>query len=410
MLFCDNFYDFKIFTKLKSIQTTKNIILIISLVFSFKKEIQDTSLLKDILLKNRNNKLNIIEDNPNSDCIDGGKCGRNLSYDLKSTTKTSIEEDFCKYDVKLYNSNNNNQTLISDTINSKNNTNHDKLRRTYEEKLLTQLNFEQKRYIIDYQTASTLCYFESTVKRKCIMKNSQKPHFSQWHSYWLQLVGNVLVYYSSKLSLLPSNLITSSTSSIQVPSSNLVTNNNLTSSCNSVNSDSIVCNEQYYLNQQSERKHYHKDPYKMHPIANWMVVALFQDDCSLLSSNINHNHHHHHHHPHNTSSSNSSNCSNTSREGSNHSTNGSSSLRTTTCISVQKKRFDIQLNDLNNGMCLFFVFSLLVFPSNLNCYFIGTMYKYRFSNYKLAKEWYAHFKVAINLHERLKPENLIKFD
>ena len=41
---------------------------------------------------------------------------------------------------------------------------------------------------------------------------------------------------------------------------------------------------------------------------------------------------------------------------------------------------------------------------------LGTMYKYRFSSYKLAKEWYAHFKLAINLHERLKPENLIKFD
>ena len=38
------------------------------------------------------------------------------------------------------------------------------------------------------------------------------------------------------------------------------------------------------------------------------------------------------------------------------------------------------------------------------------MYKYRFNNYKLAKEWYAHLKLAINLHERLKPENLIKFD
>jgi hypothetical protein len=268
-------------------------------------------------LKNNRNKL-IDADNH----IDGiaRKCGRNLSFDLKNSeikSSNSIEEDFCKYKL--------NNTLVS--------SNHDKLRRTYEEKLLTQLNFEQKRFIIDYQTASTLCYFESTVKRKCIMKNSQKPHFSQWHSYWLQLVGNVLVYYSSKINLLPSNLISSSTT--------LATNNNnLTSSCNSVNSDSIVCNEQYYINQQSERINYHKDPCKMHPIANWMVVALFQDDCSLLSSNQ-------HHHQAN-SSSNSSNCSNTSRESSNHSTNASSSLRTT-CISVQKKRFDIQLNDLNNG-------------------------------------------------------------
>ena len=247
-----------------------------------------------------------------------------------------------------------NNTLVSDNNASSsviynNNTNHDKLKRTYEEKLLTQLNLEQKRYIIDYQTASTLCYFESTVKRKCIMKNSQKPHFSQWHSYWLQLVGNVLVYYSSKINLLPSTLISSSSTSTQLNNNNnTATNNtNLTSSCNSVNSDSIVCNEQYYINQQSERKNYHKDPCKMHPIANWMVVALFQDDCSLLSAN-NPNHHHHHPHPHNSSNSNSSNCSNTSRESSNHSTNASSSLRTT-CISGQKKRFDIQLNDLNNG-------------------------------------------------------------
>ena len=98
-----------------------------------------------------------------------------------------------------------------------------------------------------------------------------------------------------------------------------------------------------YQNQQIERKHYHKDPCKMHPVANWMVVALFQDDCSLLSSNNPNN---------NNSSSNSSNCSNTSRDSSNHSGNGSS-LKTTSCIGVQKKRFDIQLNDLNNGKLFF---------------------------------------------------------
>jgi hypothetical protein len=198
--------------------------------------------------------------------------------------------------------------------------------------LLTQLSHEQKRYIIDYQTASALCYFESKVQRKCIMKNSQKPHFSQWHSYWLQLVGNVLVYYSSKINLLPSTLTN--------PSINIVNNTNLASSCNSVNSDSIV-NEQYYQNKQLERRHYHKDPCKMHPIANWMVVALFQDDCSLLSANNPNNNNN------NNSSSNSSNCSNTSRDSSNHSSNNSGVK--STCISVQKKKFDIQLNDLNNG-------------------------------------------------------------
>ena len=198
-------------------------------------------MLKDLLktrsklLINNNNDLNV-------DNVDCAKCGggRNLTVEIKnSSINKSIDDDNCTLNIKI----NNNNTLVPNATIK--NTNLDKLRRTYEEKLLTQLNNEQKRYIIDYQTASALCYFESTVKRKCIMKNSQKPHFSQWHSYWLQLVGNVLVYYSSKLNLLPSTLTTSSTvtSSSTISNTNVL-NSNLTSSCQSVKSDSI-CNEQY---------------------------------------------------------------------------------------------------------------------------------------------------------------------
>lgn len=44
-----------------------------------------------------------------------------------------------------------------------------------------------------------LVLFESPVKRKCIIKNSRKPRFSHWKSYWLQLVaGNILIYYPAK--------------------------------------------------------------------------------------------------------------------------------------------------------------------------------------------------------------------
>lgn len=306
------------------------------------------------------------------------KCGRNLSYDIFSTNEEQDEIDGGEFfeltsnELSIMNdkasaifscdANNINTTITTDSTNlildasNLNKVGVDKLRRTYEEKLLSQLTNEQKRYIIDYQTASALCFFESAVKRKCIMKNSQKPHFSQWHSYWLQLVGNVLIYYSSKLNLLPtssSSVISSNTSNLNGNNCATLTNmpttsvnsknvNILTaaSSSNSVNSD---INEQYYYTQQLQldRKLFHKDPSKMHPIANWMVVALFQDDCSLLSATNNHN---------NTSSSNSSNFSNNSRNSSNNSTHASSSSKTT-CISVSKKKYDIQLNDLTNGKC-----------------------------------------------------------
>jgi hypothetical protein len=44
-----------------------------------------------------------------------------------------------------------------------------------------------------------LILFESPVKRKCIIKNFRKPRFSQWKSYWLQLIGgNLLIYYPIK--------------------------------------------------------------------------------------------------------------------------------------------------------------------------------------------------------------------
>ena len=46
---------------------------------------------------------------------------------------------------------------------------------------------------------TSIIQFESPIKRKCIIKNFRKPRFSQWKSYWLQLVGgNLLIYYPAK--------------------------------------------------------------------------------------------------------------------------------------------------------------------------------------------------------------------
>jgi hypothetical protein len=100
----------------------------------------------------------------------------------------------------------------------------------------------------------------------------------------------------------------------------------------------------------SRKASYQKNPCKMHQISNWMVVNLFQDlEYEILQSGLqNHNHN-------------------------NHNNNN---------------KFDIQLNDLNNG----------------------NMYKYRFDSLWLAKEWYEKFKSASTYHERHKLDNLIKFD
>jgi len=49
------------------------------------------------------------------------------------------------------------------------------------------------------QQMGSLIMFESPIKRKCLMKNSRKPRFSHWKSYWLQLIGgNLLIYYPVK--------------------------------------------------------------------------------------------------------------------------------------------------------------------------------------------------------------------
>jgi hypothetical protein len=213
--------------------------------------------------------------------------------------------------------------------------NNDRLRKTYEENLYNnkQLPNDQKRYIVEYPTAAALIFYEIPVKRKCIMKNSVKPHFSQWHSYWCQLVGNVLIYYSSKLSLLPTSTPThnpnstgSTTSSHQQQQQQPKTS--LGCSSSSINSDySMECVA-------TERKNYHKDPCKMHTIANWMVVALFQVD-DLNHSTVNMVT------VATPSPSNVSSCSNSST--------CSSDSAKTTCIGVKRKKYDVQLTDLNNG-------------------------------------------------------------
>ena len=107
-------------------------------------------------------------------------------------------------------------------------------------------------------------------------------------------------------------------------------------------SESNAASNNSMLQQQHRKTNFHKNPCKMHPIANWMVVNLFQDKENEILNAINVNH----------------------------------------------TKFDIQLNDLNNG----------------------NMYKYRFDNLELAKFWFDQFKLAINYHERQKPDNLIRFD
>ena len=117
---------------------------------------------------------------------------------------------------------------------------------------------------------------------------------------------------------------------------------------------------------QCKKVNYHKNPCKMHQIASWMVVNLFQDkENEMIQASKGINHSNGTSHP-----SNSNNNSSSTTGGQNYS------------------KFDIQLNDLNNG----------------------NMYKYRFDSLHLAKEWYEQFKLASTYHERQKPDNLIKYD
>ncbi len=102
---------------------------------------------------------------------------------------------------------------------------------------------------------------------------------------------------------------------------------------------------------QSRKSQFHKNPCKMHPVASWMVVSLFQDqETEIMQQQL--------------------------------------SNQTATISHPNHTKFDIQLNDLNNG----------------------NMYKYRFDTLQLAQEWLEQFKLASTFHERQRPDNLIRFD
>ena len=236
--------------------------------------------------------------------------------------------------------------------------------------------------------SSSIILFESPIKRKCIIKNYRKPRFSQWKSYWLQLVGgNLLIYYPSKTIMFNrdtgSHSRRNSTNNAEQPSAEAQLTNSSTFASTNLNElstgdesisslvwqQSAAHTQLLQSSQQSRKVFYHKNPCKMHPIASWMIVNLFQDKeeeilaaqsaamCDSASAN-------------NPASQNSSMSSNGVHNAPNHT------------------KFDIQLNDLNNG----------------------NMYKYRFDCLELAKEWYEQFKLASTYHERQKPDNLIRFD
>ena len=112
----------------------------------------------------------------------------------------------------------------------------------------------------------------------------------------------------------------------------------------------------------------------MHLIANWMVVQLFED---VTNSD-----------DHTGMTSESSITSGIQTTTTNTSTVPTTTTTTTPPTTVKQHKFDIQLNDLNNG----------------------NMYKYRFESLELAKQWYEKLKAATTYHERQKPDNLIRFD
>ena len=227
---------------------------------------------------------------------------------------------------------------------------------------------------------TSIIQLESPIKRKCIIKNFRKPRFSQWKSYWLQLVGgNLLIYYPAKTivfnrrdesvsstsqrrnSTNSNEFYTDSVSSAITALAATAANTNTTN----INELNIIDEElkqqqtqQLQSQLQARKIYYHKNPCKMHPIASWMVVNLYQDkENEILSAK-----------------------------------NQSTGLNTTNQTQVPQQfnhtKFDIQLNDLNNG----------------------NMYKYRLDSLPLAKEWLEHFKLASTYHERQKPDNLIRFD
>ena len=108
---------------------------------------------------------------------------------------------------------------------------------------------------------------------------------------------------------------------------------------------------------QQRKSAYAKNPCKMHPIANWMVVEGFREQEEALV-----------------------------RLAQEQLTSGQSPPPLPDLSAFSK--FDIQLNDLHNG----------------------NMYKYRFDSLQVAKEWLAQFKLASTYHERDRPDNLIRFD
>lgn len=113
----------------------------------------------------------------------------------------------------------------------------------------------------------------------------------------------------------------------------------------------------------------------MHLIANWMVVQLFED----VTTNSE---------DHTGMTSESSITSGIQTTTTNTSSTVPTTTTTTPSTTVKQHKFDIQLNDLNNG----------------------NMYKYRFESLELAKQWYEKLKAATTYHERQKPDNLIRFD
>ena len=115
--------------------------------------------------------------------------------------------------------------------------------------------------------------------------------------------------------------------------------------------------ERLQLQLEPKKVCYNKNPCKMHSVANWMVVNLFQDQENEIIA---------------------------AAQQQQQQLNGDT---TKPSLPIHTK-FDIQLNDLNNG----------------------NMYKYRFDSLQLAKEWYEQFKLASTYHEREKPDNLIRFD
>ena len=207
----------------------------------------------------------------------------------------------------------------------------------------------------------TLILMESAVKRKCIIKSFRKPKFNKWKSYWLQLIGgNLLIYYPAKTIVF--NTIQKNANSNKVVAHVAISN---LSSISEVEKDECTSNSKSTISSHQENGYvdlqqptsksiksgYQKNPCKMHQIASWMVVNLYQDiENEILLQQTN--------------------------------------FATSVGSNNYPRKFDIQLNDLNNG----------------------NMYKYRFDNLLLAKEWFEKFKLASNYHERLKLDNLIKFD